>query len=58
MSDSDTEDRMTATEFEAELAALLNRALDSGVDVRGGWDIDVDEEFDLGVEITAIERFE
>lgn len=35
-----TDDRGPATdaELQAELAALLRRARDSGVDVRGGWE--------------------
>ncbi|WP_154019512.1 hypothetical protein [Halapricum salinum] len=58
MTDCDADEQMTVREFEAELTALLNRAVDGDVDVEGGWDIDVDGRFDLGVEITAVDRSE
>ena len=53
-----TDDRGPATEAElqAELAALLQRARNSGVDVRGGWECRSDDgQPDWDVVVTALQ---
>lgn len=49
----------TDADFEASLNDLIETAIDNGIDVRGGWQVDAPEAgTDLGVEIYDVSRLD
>jgi hypothetical protein len=45
---------MTADEFDRRLAELIREAETSGVDVKGGWDIEIGSDSGYSVEIFPV----
>lgn len=56
MTSTDRDSTLTEAEFQQHLRHLLVTASEAGVRVEGGWDIETDDAFDLGVEITRVDR--